>query len=109
MIKSGIDQDALIDMFAEASAKQGEKLRKAVADATLKALQGRELSLENVRKVIKTGEGMLMAPQSGKRTRAKLYRQGAEWREQAADTMGDAMASAGDKARQITHDVSKAS
>lgn len=54
MIKSGIDQDALIDMFAEASAKQGEKLRKAVADATLKALQGRELTLENVRKVIKT-------------------------------------------------------
>jgi hypothetical protein len=54
MIKAGIDQDALIDMFAEASAKQGDKLRKAVADATLKALQGRELTLENVRKVIKT-------------------------------------------------------
>ena len=53
MIKAGIDQDALIDMFAEASAKQGEKLRKAVADATLKALQGRELTLENVRKVVK--------------------------------------------------------
>jgi uncharacterized protein YjgD (DUF1641 family) len=53
MIKAGIDQDALIDMFAEASAKQGEKLRKAVADATLKALQGRELTLENLRKVIK--------------------------------------------------------
>jgi ElaB/YqjD/DUF883 family membrane-anchored ribosome-binding protein len=54
MIKSGIDQDALIDMFAQASAKQGEKLRKAVADATLKALQGRELTLDNVRKVIKS-------------------------------------------------------
>jgi hypothetical protein len=54
MIKSGIDQDAIIDMFAEASAKQGDKLRKGVADATLKALQGRELTLENVRKVIKT-------------------------------------------------------
>ena len=54
MIKSGIDQDALIDMFTEASAKQGDKLRKAVADATLKALQGRELTLDNVRKVIKT-------------------------------------------------------
>jgi hypothetical protein len=53
MTKSGIDQDALIDMFAEASAKQGEKLRKAVAEATLKALQSRELTLENVRKVIK--------------------------------------------------------
>jgi hypothetical protein len=54
MIKAGIDQDALIDMFAEASAKQGEKLRKAVAEATLKGLQGRELTLDNVRKVIKT-------------------------------------------------------
>jgi len=53
MLKSGIDQDALIDMVAEASAKQGEKLRKGVADATLKALQGRELTLENMRKVIK--------------------------------------------------------
>jgi hypothetical protein len=54
MTKTGIDQDALIDMFAEASAKQGDKLRQAVADATLKALQGRELTLENVRKVIKS-------------------------------------------------------
>jgi formate dehydrogenase maturation protein FdhE len=54
MIKSGIDQDALIDMFAEASAKQGDKLRKAVAEATLKALQGRELTLDNMRKVIKS-------------------------------------------------------
>jgi hypothetical protein len=54
MLKSGIDQDALIDMFAEASAKQGDKLRKAVADATLKALQSRELTLDNVRKVIRT-------------------------------------------------------
>lgn len=53
MMKSGIDQDALIDMFAEASAKQGETLRKAVAGATLKALQGRELTLDNVRKVLK--------------------------------------------------------
>jgi hypothetical protein len=38
MIKAGIDQDALIDMVADASAKQGEKLRKGVAEATLKAL-----------------------------------------------------------------------
>ena len=40
MIKSGIEQAAPIDMFAGAPAKQGAKLRKAVADATLKALQG---------------------------------------------------------------------
>ena len=41
-------------MFAQATAKQGEALRKAVGDATLKALQGRELTMENIRKVIKT-------------------------------------------------------
>jgi hypothetical protein len=41
MMKSGIDQEALVKQFSEASAKQGEALRKAVADATLKALQGR--------------------------------------------------------------------
>ena len=54
MIKSGIDQDALIKMFSEASDKQGEMLRKAVSEATLKALQGRELSLNNIKSVLKT-------------------------------------------------------
>ena len=54
MIKSGIDQDAIVKMFADATAKQGETLRKAVSEATLKALQGRELTMENVRKVLKT-------------------------------------------------------
>lgn len=53
-MKAGIDQDAIITMFAEASAQQGEKIRQAVADATLKALQGRELTIENMRKVIKS-------------------------------------------------------
>lgn len=54
MTKSGIDQDALVTMFAQATAQQGETLRKAVSDATLKALQGRELTVENIRKVLKT-------------------------------------------------------
>ena len=57
MIKSGIDQDALVTMFAEASAKQGEALRKAVSNATLQALQGRELTLESIRKVVRTVAG----------------------------------------------------
>jgi hypothetical protein len=52
MLKSGIDQDALIDMFAKASAQQGEALRKAVSAATLKALQGRELTVANIRNVL---------------------------------------------------------
>ena len=54
MMKSGIDQDALITMFSEAGAKQGAALREAVRTATLKALQGRELTLDNVRKVVKS-------------------------------------------------------
>ena len=54
MIKSGIDQDALVTMFSQATAKQGEALRKGVSEATLKALQGRELTLANIRGVLKT-------------------------------------------------------
>ncbi len=51
---TGIDQDALVSMFAQATAQQGETLRKAVSETTLKALQGRELTVENIRKVLKT-------------------------------------------------------
>lgn len=54
MIKHGIDQDALITKFSQASAQQGEALRKAVSDATLKALQGRELTLANIKQVLGT-------------------------------------------------------
>jgi hypothetical protein len=54
MMKAGFDQDALITMFAEASAKQGEAVKKAVSEATLRALQGRELTLDNIRKVVKS-------------------------------------------------------
>lgn len=54
MSKLGIDQDALIDLFSQASAKQGEAVRKAVSDATLKALQGRELTMKNIKAVVKT-------------------------------------------------------
>ncbi|WP_374569260.1 DUF6781 family protein [Ideonella sp.] len=54
MLKSGIDQDALIEMFASASAKQTAQLRDAVSQATLKALQGREMSLKNIKAVIKS-------------------------------------------------------
>ena len=54
MLKSGIDQNAIIDMIAQATHKQGDALRKAVGDATLKALQSRELTLANIRSVLKT-------------------------------------------------------
>ncbi|RZU02991.1 DUF6781 family protein [Rivibacter subsaxonicus] len=52
--RTGIDQNALIEMFSQASAKQGEALRQAVSQATLGALQGRELSLANIRSVLKS-------------------------------------------------------
>lgn len=54
MMKSGIDQQALIDQFANASAQQTTQLREAVFKATLGALQGRELSLKNIRSVLGT-------------------------------------------------------
>jgi hypothetical protein len=52
MMKSGIDQQALIDLFANASAQQTAQLREAVFKSTLGALQGRELSLKNIRSVL---------------------------------------------------------
>jgi predicted transcriptional regulator len=54
MIKHGIDQEALISKFSEASARQGEAIRKTVTEATLKALQGRELTLKNIKQVLET-------------------------------------------------------
>lgn len=54
MSKSNIDAQALVEQFSEASAKQGEALRKAVGEATLKGLQGRELTLKNIKDVLKS-------------------------------------------------------
>jgi len=54
MIKSGIDQKALADMFTNATTKQGEALRQAVSSATLKALQGREMTVKNIQGVLKS-------------------------------------------------------
>ena len=57
MMKPLFDQDALIDMFAKATAKQGESLRTAVSSATLKALQSREVTLDGVRKAVSAVAG----------------------------------------------------
>jgi hypothetical protein len=54
MVKAGIDQDALMALVAQAGARHGELVRKAVFEATLQALQGRELTLENIRRVLKS-------------------------------------------------------
>ena len=49
MAKPGFDADALISMFENASARGSTKLQAAVEQATLSALQGRELTLKNIR------------------------------------------------------------
>ena len=54
MSKSIIDVQALVEQFSEASTQQGEALRKAVGEATLKGLQARELTLKNIKDVVKT-------------------------------------------------------
>lgn len=53
MTKSMFDAQALIAQFESATAKQGEQLRKATTEATLAALQGRELTLKNIRGALK--------------------------------------------------------
>ena len=49
MAKPGFDADSLISMFEGATARGSAKLRESVEQATLAALQGRELSLKNIR------------------------------------------------------------
>jgi hypothetical protein len=53
MAKPMFDADALITAFETATAKQGAQLKKAVSDATLASLQGRELTLKNIRAALK--------------------------------------------------------
>jgi len=53
-MKAGFDQQALIDLFAHASAKQGEQVRQAVRQAVIGALKGREMTLKNIRDVLGT-------------------------------------------------------
>jgi hypothetical protein len=52
MTKPLFDAQALIDMFQNATTKQSEQLRQATTQTTLAALQGRELTLKNIRKVL---------------------------------------------------------
>ena len=65
ILKNGIDQVALINKFTDATAKQGEAIRKTVHEATLKALQGRELTLANIRQVLGTVTKAASAGASG--------------------------------------------
>jgi gas vesicle protein len=48
---------------------------------------------------------LLMAPQSGKKTRDQIQHKSIELRDQATETVGNAMAQVGQTAQQITGDV----
>jgi hypothetical protein len=50
---AAFDQQALVNMIAEAGAKQAEQVRQAVYEATLQALQSRELTMQNIRGALK--------------------------------------------------------
>jgi hypothetical protein len=54
MAKPMIDPKELIEMFETATAKGGEQLRQAVSSATLQALQGREMTIANIKGALKT-------------------------------------------------------
>lgn len=54
MSKPLFDAENLISMFETATAKQGAQLRKATTEATMAALQGRELTLKNIRSALKS-------------------------------------------------------
>ncbi|MFO1216925.1 MAG: DUF6781 family protein [Burkholderiaceae bacterium] len=53
MQKLGFDPDALVSMFASAGATQSAQVKEAVTRATLAALQGRELTIKNIRDALK--------------------------------------------------------
>lgn len=55
--------------------------------------------------LVGAGAMLLLAPQSGKRTRAQIQHKSLELRDQASDTMDDAVAQVRAKARQLTSDI----
>ncbi len=52
MAKPMFDADALIEQFQNASARGGAQLKQATSQALLTALQGRELTLKNIRSAL---------------------------------------------------------
>jgi len=54
MAKTLFDQDALISAFENATTQHSTQLREAVHAATLQALQGREMTMKNVRAAVKS-------------------------------------------------------
>jgi gas vesicle protein len=57
--------------------------------------------------LVGAGTMLLLAPQSGEKTRAKIQQKSIELRDQTTEAMGDAVSQAGVKARQIGARVRK--
>jgi len=53
MAKPMFDAEALIEMFSNATSRSGEQLKTAASQAVLAALQGRELTLKNIKSAVK--------------------------------------------------------
>jgi hypothetical protein len=62
-----MDADEVLRSLAQESVKQGENLRVAVREVTLNALRGRELTVDQVKRVVKSvTEGVNLGAASGK-------------------------------------------
>jgi gas vesicle protein len=57
--------------------------------------------------LIGAGAMLLLAPRTGKQTRSKIEKQGVKLRDQAVESMEEAVNSAGDKAQHFTEGVHK--
>jgi gas vesicle protein len=57
--------------------------------------------------LVGAGAMLLLAPRAGKRTRSKIQHKGMKLGHQAAESLEDALAEAGDKAHEFTDDVHK--
>lgn len=67
MLKLTLDQDEILRQLANQSAKGGENIRITVRDVTLKALQGRELTLAQISQVLRAvTEGVNMGAAKSK-------------------------------------------
>src|SRR5688572_15724295 len=61
MLKLPIDQDEILKQMASESVRKGEDIRATVRDLTLKALQGRQMTLAQIRDALRTvAEGVNM-------------------------------------------------
>ncbi len=89
MSKSGIDQNALVNMFAQASAENGELLRKAVSEAALRARHGHELAGDNIRKVL---SAVTQAASTGAERNLTALREGRDASLAATQTLLDSYA-----------------